>query len=189
MRWVSQVLSWLARKYGNSDDLTQASVPSSSPRRLSRAVVSILVFVGCLLGHEFLRVAGEGAIQFLARDFEAPVEQQLVTKVGEQRRLALPDGSVVVANTSSDVEVKHGKKIREIEVRKGEVLLHIQESEHSMHVVIGNNILEAGRGTARVHWQTADVCEIYAVNGEFVSTSAMEIGDPRCRKRCFGLYS
>ncbi|HEY6453851.1 MAG TPA: FecR domain-containing protein [Steroidobacteraceae bacterium] len=55
----------------------------------------------------------------------APTTTQYSTAIGEQRTVALADGSTVFLNTNSDVRVQLSRRIRRIELARGEALFSV----------------------------------------------------------------
>jgi transmembrane sensor len=53
------------------------------------------------------------------------VTQEYTTAVGEQRTVSLPDGSTVFLNTNSDVRVQLSRRLRRIELARGEALFSV----------------------------------------------------------------
>ena len=68
-----------------------------------------------------LLAIGAFAWQFLG----APTTTQYSTAVGEQRTVALADGSTVFLNTDSDVRVQLSRRVRRIELARGEALFSV----------------------------------------------------------------
>jgi transmembrane sensor len=54
-----------------------------------------------------------------------PTTTQYSTSVGEQRTVALADGSTVFLNTDSDVRVQLSRRVRRIELARGEALFNV----------------------------------------------------------------
>jgi transmembrane sensor len=57
--------------------------------------------------------------------FNRPTITHFTTTVGEQRTIALPDGSTVLLNTDSDVRVELSRHLRRIELARGEALFSV----------------------------------------------------------------
>ena len=55
----------------------------------------------------------------------APTTTQYSTGVGEQRTVALADGSTIFLNTDSDVRVQLSRRVRRIELARGEALFSV----------------------------------------------------------------
>jgi transmembrane sensor len=68
-----------------------------------------------------LLAVGAFAWQFLS----APTSTQYSTGVGEQHTVALADGSTVFLNTDSDVRVQLSRRVRRIELARGEALFSV----------------------------------------------------------------
>jgi transmembrane sensor len=62
---------------------------------------------------------------FAWRFVSAPTTLQYSTGVGEQRTVALADGSTVFLNTDSDVRVQLSRRVRRIELARGEALFNV----------------------------------------------------------------
>jgi transmembrane sensor len=57
--------------------------------------------------------------------FTRPTTMAYTTAVGEQRTVALPDGSTVLLNTDSDVRVELSRHLRRVELARGEALFSV----------------------------------------------------------------
>jgi transmembrane sensor len=57
--------------------------------------------------------------------FNRPTTMAYTTAVGEQRTVALPDGSTVLLNTDSDVRVELSRHLRRVELARGEALFSV----------------------------------------------------------------
>ncbi len=66
------------------------------------------------------------------------------TKVGEQRAVALADGSVVYANTDTRIKVRYSESAREIRLVQGEALFKVQaDSKRPFRVHVGDTTVQA----------------------------------------------
>lgn len=70
------------------------------------------------------------------------------TRVGEIRRVALADGSVVAINTASALEVRLGKQSRRIELDRGEAWFQVAKNPARPFVVTAGNANVMAVGTA-----------------------------------------
>jgi transmembrane sensor len=73
-----------------------------------------------------LLAVGAFAWQFLI----PPATTQYSTGVGEQRTVALADGSTVFLNTDSDVRVQLSRRVRRIELARGEALFSVSHDPY-----------------------------------------------------------
>ena len=60
----------------------------------------------------------------------APTTTQYSTGVGEQRTVTLADGSTVLLNTDSEVRVQLSRRVRRIELARGEALFSVSHDPH-----------------------------------------------------------
>ncbi|MFC7293057.1 FecR family protein [Hirschia litorea] len=77
-------------------------------------------------------------------DFEATY----VTQLGKRQTVALPDGSEVILNTQSHVDVKYNDKERLIYLRKGEAFFEVAKNAEKPFSVIANGGAVKAVGTA-----------------------------------------
>ena len=70
--------------------------------------------------------------------------QRYATAVGEQRALALSDGSLVYVNTNTRVDVRYSKHAREIQLRSGEALFKVEhDPSRPFRVHVGDTVVQA----------------------------------------------
>ncbi len=79
--------------------------------------------------------AAFGVWQIAISDAPAGETRQMATRVGEQYRAALTDGSTVELNTASMVAVAMAPKLREIRLGKGEALFEVAKDPERPFVV------------------------------------------------------
>jgi len=58
-----------------------------------------------------------------------PQSSDYVTGVGEQRRMALPDGSIIELNTQTHVRVTYSERTRDVELVSGEALFSVRHDQ------------------------------------------------------------
>jgi transmembrane sensor len=58
-----------------------------------------------------------------------PQSNDYVTGVGEQRRMALSDGSIIELNTQTHIRVAYSEKTRDVELVSGEALFSVRHNE------------------------------------------------------------
>jgi transmembrane sensor len=103
----------------------------------------------------------------------------VVTAVGEQRTLTLEDGTRVYLNTNSRAVVHYDKKLRQVNLEKGEALFEVAKRPEWPFVVTAGNQQVTALGTEFiVRWDSKDLA-VTLVEGKvivspvkFVSTGA-----------------
>lgn len=96
-------------------------------------------------------VVAVGLVSWFHRGTEA---QTLATAVGQQRSVALADGSTVRLNTNTILDTRFDRKQREIHLQKGEALFEVAKSADRPFVVIAGDTRVRATGTAfnvRIH--------------------------------------
>lgn len=71
-----------------------------------------------------------------------------VTKMGEIRRMPLPDGSVMTINSSSKLTVAMAKQVREIELTQGEAWFEVAKDARRPFIVAAGDVRVRAIGTA-----------------------------------------
>ena len=68
------------------------------------------------------------------------------TKIGEQRKVVLPDGSLLHLNTGTSVEIDFSAEVRNVELIKGEALFNVVQASNRPFVVdvIDHNVVAVG---------------------------------------------
>src|SRR5581483_12480118 len=105
----------------------------SSPTTLARPLAALIVFVvaTCLSS-------------LFARDTRNVEHYQ--TRIGEQRPLPQPDGSVITLNTDSSIDLRHDGPTIYVQISGGEVHFNMTPSRHG-HLVVsvaGVDLLDTG---------------------------------------------
>lgn len=70
------------------------------------------------------------------------------TKLGEIRRLPLPDGSVMTMNSGSELTVSMATKLREVQLAQGEAWFEVAKDAQRPFVVAAGNVRVRAVGTA-----------------------------------------
>jgi transmembrane sensor len=132
-------LGSLARLWGNMNALTELAVPLGS--------------VGAPERTAFLARGGVG-VRYALAGFAAPADSLTrtnglySTSVGEQKSVLLADGSEVVLNTNSQIEVNYSGQYRDMQLLRGEAHFIVTENEASPFRVYASNKLIEAIGTA-----------------------------------------
>lgn len=92
-------------------------------------------------------------------------EQHYETKVGEQRRIQLADGSVVLLNTASRLSVRLGEEERRITLEEGQAFFEVaHDAARPFRVFVGNDEVRA-LGTAFEVRKLEDRAKVILVQG------------------------
>jgi transmembrane sensor len=96
-------------------------------------------FTGWAAAASLLVVAGGAALWWKTAGWD-----RYNTKVGEQRAVALADGSVVYANTNTRIEVRYSEGGRDIRLLHGEALFKVEpDSKRPFRVHVGEATVQA----------------------------------------------
>ena len=66
---------------------------------------------------------------------DAPTRTEYATAIGQRRTVALPDGSTLVLDTNSDVQVRYDGKARNVDLLRGRVQFHVKSNARWPFVV------------------------------------------------------
>lgn len=127
---------------------------SFSRAALATAAVSLIAVLGTVL---FLRSAG------------------VATGVGEQRLLALEDGSRVYLNTSTQAIIRYEDDARRVELKRGEALFEVAKNADRPFIVIAGNKLVTALGTAFVVRHDDDNFAVTLVEGKVTVAPAQNL--------------
>lgn len=101
-----------------------------------------------------------------------PDRNGVSTRIGEQRFLALEDGSRVFLNTATKVEVHYGDAERRIELKSGEALFDVAKDVTRPFIVRAGNREVRALGTSFVVRQDGDVTAVTLVEGKVAVSEA-----------------
>jgi transmembrane sensor len=137
----------LSALWSDLNILTQLAVPLKKPRRTSgsglqlrSAAIAAVVIVSIAVGFFFLR----------SPSTSNDISPQLVysTKVGEQKSIALADGSTVLMNTDSRIRVEYGTALREVHLLQGEAYFEVAHNRDRPFLVHAGTKIVRAVGTA-----------------------------------------
>jgi transmembrane sensor len=103
--------------------------------------------------------AGAGAITY------SLVYRRYSTKLGEMRRVALPDGSTVTLNTASEVVVDFTGRRRSVRLARGEALFDVAIGDRPFEVEAGGLRLKAGEASFNVRQREGRQVEVLVCRG------------------------
>jgi transmembrane sensor len=95
-----------------------------------------------------------------------PIRNVYATSIGEQRTCKLNDGSVMVLNTDTQVQVDFSKAVREVRLVKGEALFMVEHDAARPFVVVTGNAKVRAVGTEfNVRQRGDDTTDVAVVEG------------------------
>lgn len=95
----------------------------------------------------------------------------IATAIGEQRVLALDDGSRVILNTNSSVRIAYSRDSREVELKAGEALFEVAKNPGRPFVVTAGSRKVHALGTAFVVRRERDRVAVTLVEGSVKVTA------------------
>lgn len=105
------------------------------------------------------------------------------TKVGEQRQLALQDGTRVILNTDTAIKVKYDESARRVELRRGEALFNVAKHSDWPFIVVAGDRQVKAVGTSFVVRKEAQRLAVTLVEGSVVvspvKTAIAELVQPK----------
>jgi transmembrane sensor len=116
----------------------------------------------------------------------APLQLGYETRIGQQSTVLLPDGSVVVLNTNSRIEMDFSGRWRDIHLRRGEAHFTVAKDKSRPFRVHANGGVVEAVGTAFTVQESAqDGLEVTVVEGvvNFTPVPAPESPAPQARQR------
>jgi transmembrane sensor len=144
--------------------LTELAVPIKKPKRdfstnflLRSAAFAAIAVIGIAIAVHILRpllpVRAVADSQFYSTD------------IGEQRPVALADGSTVLLNTDSRLQVEYDAERREVHLLQGEAYFEVaHDSDKPFLVFVGSNIVRAVGTSFTVHIKKLDI-EVIVTEG------------------------
>ncbi|MGE5565209.1 MAG: FecR family protein [Parcubacteria group bacterium] len=126
--------------------------PAVAPAPTRRGALSALAATVAI-------TAGAGAITY------SLVFRRYSTKVGEMRRVALPDGSTVTLNTASTVVVDFVNGRRNVRLERGEALFSVARGARPLEVEAGGVRLKASDALFNIRRHEGRQVEVLVCNG------------------------
>jgi transmembrane sensor len=144
-----------------------AGLPVSHPGAWKRASPWLAACAACVIA-----LAGGAAFfhpqprQFAKAESHPPARLSYETAVGGQRRIALADGSTVILNTNSKLDVNFSGNRRDVHLVRGEAFFEVVHDQARPFTVHANNYVVRDIGTAfDVHLSKAGVVEVGVTKG------------------------
>lgn len=107
----------------------------------------------------------------------SPTEAVYQTELGEQRSIALDDGSVIVLNTLSNVHVHYDDRERRIRLLSGEVLFDVAKDARRPFIVDAGTMQLEVLGTRFNVYRQAEETVLTVVEGEVAVLNGQPPGD------------
>lgn len=164
------VINWGGSRNGVGTLLTAAPTPARRDHRRFRrrrfgafAASTVLVAVAAL---------------FYLRILQAPT---YATAIGEQRSLALMDGSTVELNSRSKIVVRYSAQGRNVELLQGQALFHVAKDASRPFIVKTGATLVRAVGTEFDVYQKRDGTVVTVVEGQVAILTDHALPDPGVR--------
>lgn len=110
----------------------------------------------------------------------APVKATFETPVGGQKKITLADGSAVILNTNSRLEVDFSGKGRDVHLTRGEAYFEVVHNKTRPFTVTADNYVVRDIGTAfDVHLSKAGLVEVGVTKGSVEVGPAQDHGDEK----------
>ncbi|HET6631048.1 MAG TPA: FecR domain-containing protein [Woeseiaceae bacterium] len=120
--------------------------------------------IGWLAAAAVTALAVLGSLPFLLPP-DAPPTFVHKTDFGEQRSIALSDGSIVVLNTLSEIAVRYEPEVRRVELMSGEALFDVAHDPRRPFVVETGNVALKVLGTKFSVYHTPESTRLAVVEG------------------------
>lgn len=120
-------------------------------------------------------VVAAAATFFYARSLQAPT---FVTAIGEQRSLALPDGSTVELNSRSKIAVRYTAQGRNVELVQGQALFRVAKDASRPFIVKTGSTLVRAVGTEFDVYQKRDGTVVTVVEGRVAILTGHALPEP-----------
>lgn len=143
------------------------SRPSRLPRVALRIVVSAVVLVPVFVGQSSHEMRRESEAAALSNDAETPAVESFSVAFGERKSATLKDGSQLVMNTSTQVEVAIDQGYRHATLAQGEALLNVVEDPRRPFVLhAGCAEMETIAAKLLARAELSGQCKIHVLTGE-----------------------
>jgi transmembrane sensor len=151
---------------GGRVDNHPALFERAKPWLAACAAAVIAVAGGAVFFHPKLQASAKTGSQLAARISPLPARLSFETTVGGQRRITLADGSTVILNTNSRLDVDFAGKGRDVHLTRGEAYFDVVHDKSRPFTVYANNYVVRDIGTAfDVHLSNAGVVEVGVTKG------------------------
>jgi transmembrane sensor len=140
-------------------DTHTAVLTRASPWLAACAAVVIAVAGGAVFFHS-------KTLQLAKAQIQPPARQSYETPVGGHKRITLADGSLVILNTNSRLNVNFSGKCRDVHLIRGEAFFEVVHDKARPFTVYADNYVVRDIGTAfDVHLSNAGLVEVGVTRG------------------------
>jgi len=144
-----------------------ATLQRARPWLAACAAAMIAVTGGAVLFHAKLQDSTKAENHPVARLFHLPDRHSYETAVGGQKRITLADGSSVILNTNSRLDVDFSGERRDVHLVRGEAYFEVVHDKARPFTVYANNYVVRDIGTAfNVHLSKAGLVEVGVTRGQ-----------------------
>jgi transmembrane sensor len=166
----------LSAMWSDLNILMQRAVPLKKPQRtpgggfmLRPAAIAAIAVVSIAVG----------VVYFRSPSSSNDVASSLLysTVIGEQRPVDLTDGSTVLLNTDSRIQVEYGAALREVHLLQGEAYFKVARNhDRPFLVYAGDNIVRAVGTAFSVHINKEHVVDVVVTEGAVELSSVATMG-------------
>ena len=143
-----------------------AMLEKSRPWLAACAALAIAIGAGAVLFHPKPQVSAKIENHLTARHFYPPASLFYETAVGGQKRINLADGSSVILNTNSRLDVDFSGKHRDVHLMRGEAYFDVVHDKTRPFTVYADNYVVRDIGTAfDVHLSKTGLVEVGVTKG------------------------
>jgi transmembrane sensor len=111
--------------------------------------------------------------------YQAQFAGRYVTGVGEQRTARLDDGSTVVLNTGTELQVEFTDQLREVRLLNGEALFNVASDASRPFRVLSDRAVAQAIGTSFVVHRKSDQTIVTVIEGQVAVASHARVEDLR----------
>lgn len=145
------------------EPVAQRSEPSVFPFAMAASVTSIAIAAAWFLFAPNPTVTPEPRQPHVAIDSYSTYE----TAVGEQSTVSLPDGTQVVLNTNSRVEIEYTEQYRLLRLERGEIHVEVvKDKARPLSVFVGNQVVQAVGTAFSLEITTEQQIELVVTEGK-----------------------
>jgi transmembrane sensor len=150
----------------------------ATPWLAACAAVVIAVAGGAVLFHPKPQETAKAGNRRVAALVQPPARLSYETAVGGQKRITLTDGSSVILNTNSRLDVDFSGKGRDVHLVRGEAYFEVVHNKTRPFTVYADNYVVRDIGTAfDVHLSKAGLVEVGVTKGSVEVTPASSTHD------------
>jgi transmembrane sensor len=167
-----------AEQNAGARDNPPAMLERATPWLAACAAAVIAVAGGTLFFHSKPQETAKAESHPTPALFQPPAHLSYETAVGGKKRITLADGSSVILNTNSRLDVDFSAKCRDVHLRRGEAYFEVVHNKTRPFTVYANNYVVRDIGTAfDVHLSKTGLVEVGVTKGSVEVTPASSTHD------------